>query len=71
MSALLPLMSVLEQGGKFVQCVKYGCEIVGQKAGPPRAPLRPLTKDDKRLMDETVSTLQKTIARILAEAEEV
>ncbi|MEM7030992.1 MAG: dihydrodipicolinate synthase family protein [Chloroflexota bacterium] len=71
MSALLPLMSVLEQGGKFVQCVKYGCEIVGQKAGPPRAPLRPLTKDDKRLMDETVSTLQKTIASIIAEAEEV
>ncbi|MEM7532496.1 MAG: dihydrodipicolinate synthase family protein [Chloroflexota bacterium] len=70
MSALLPLMSVLEQGGKFVQCVKYGCEIVGQKAGPPRAPLRPLTKDDKRIMDETVRTLQKTIASIMAEAGE-
>lgn len=70
MSALLPLMSVLEQGGKFVQCVKYGCEIVGQKAGPPRAPLRPLNKDDKRLMNETVHTLQKTIANIMVEAGE-
>ncbi|MEM7800499.1 MAG: dihydrodipicolinate synthase family protein, partial [Chloroflexota bacterium] len=67
MSALLPLMSVLEQGGKFVQCVKYGCEIAGLKAGPPRAPLRPLNKDDKRLMDETVRTLKQTIANILAE----
>jgi 4-hydroxy-tetrahydrodipicolinate synthase len=67
MSALLPLMSVLEQGGKFVQSVKYGCEIVGLRAGPPRPPLRPLTKDDKRLMDETVRTLKATIANILAE----
>ncbi|MEM7112529.1 MAG: dihydrodipicolinate synthase family protein [Chloroflexota bacterium] len=67
MSALLPLMSVLEQGGKFVQCVKYGCEIVGQQAGPPRPPLRPLNKDDKRLMDETVRTLKRTIAAILEE----
>jgi 4-hydroxy-tetrahydrodipicolinate synthase len=67
MSALLPLMSVLEQGGKFVQSVKYGCEIVGLRAGPPRSPLRPLTKDDKRLMDETVRTLKTTIANILEE----
>jgi 4-hydroxy-tetrahydrodipicolinate synthase len=67
MSALLPLMSVLEQGGKFVQSVKYGCEIVGLRAGPPRPPLRPLTKDDKRLMDETVRTLKATISNILAE----
>lgn len=67
MSALLPLMSVLEQGGKFVQSVKYGCEIVGLRAGPPRPPLRPLSKDDKRLMDETVRTLKATISNILAE----
>ncbi|MDX1520556.1 MAG: dihydrodipicolinate synthase family protein, partial [Anaerolineae bacterium] len=67
MSAMLPLMWVLEQGGKLVQCVKYGCEIVGVPGGPPRPPLRPLTKDDKRLMDETVRTLKRTIAGILAE----
>jgi 4-hydroxy-tetrahydrodipicolinate synthase len=67
MSALLPLMRVLEQGGKFVQCVKYGCEIAGLQAGPPRPPLRPLNKDEKRLMDETVRTLQTTISAILAE----
>lgn len=69
MSAMLPLMSVLEQGGKFVQCVKYGCEIAGLNAGVPRPPLRPLNKDDKRLMDMTVKTLQRTVAAILKEKE--
>jgi len=67
MSALLPLMSVLEQGGKFVQCVKYGTQIAGLNPGPPRPPLRDLNKDEKRLMDETVRTLKATIAAILAE----
>ncbi|MGB1249677.1 MAG: dihydrodipicolinate synthase family protein [Candidatus Promineifilaceae bacterium] len=70
MSAMLPLMSVLEQGGKFVQCVKYGCEIAGMDPGVPRPPLRPLTKDGKRQMDQVVRTLKTTIAKIVAEASE-
>lgn len=34
MSAMLPLMRVLEQGGKFIQCVKHGVETTGLRAGP-------------------------------------
>ena len=34
MSAMLPLMGVLEQGGKFVQCIKHGCEMTA--SGPGR-----------------------------------
>ena len=60
-------MSVLEQGGKFVQCIKYGTELAGLKAGPPRAPLRGLNKDDKRQMDEVVRIVKSTIAKILEE----
>ena len=30
MSAMMPLMRVLEQGGKFIQAVKHGCEMAGQ-----------------------------------------
>ena len=67
MSALLPLMHVLEQGGKFVQTIKYGCELRGLKAGPPRDPLRPLRKEDKRALREVMTTLRATIARIEAE----
>ena len=40
MKAMLPLMATLE-GGKFVQCIKYGCELDGMKVGDVRAPLGP------------------------------
>ena len=68
MSALLPLMRVLEQGGKFVQCIKHGCEMNGLYAGPPRPPLKALNKDEKRELDQVVRVLKSTIADIEAEA---
>ena len=64
MSAMLPLMRVLEQGGKFVQCIKYGMSGRGIDCGPPRRPLQPLNKDDKRAFDEVVRTMNTTIERI-------
>ncbi|MEM0977162.1 MAG: dihydrodipicolinate synthase family protein [Pseudomonadota bacterium] len=67
MSALMPLMRVLEQGGKFIQCIKYGCELVGNRAGPPRPPLRPLNKDDKRQLEQVVRVLKTTVAEIETE----
>ena len=69
MSAMMPLMRVLEQGGKFIQCVKHGCEIEGLRAGPPRPPLRALIKDDKRQLEHVVRVLKTTIAKIEAESE--
>ena len=66
MSAMMPLMRVLEQGGKFIQCVKYGCEMMGNYAGPPRPPLRPLNKDDKRQLEQVVRVLKRTVAEIEA-----
>lgn len=67
MSALMPLMRVLEQGGKFIQTIKYGVELGGRSAGPPRPPLRPLNKDDKRQLEQVVGVLKTSIARIQAE----
>ncbi|GAB1363311.1 dihydrodipicolinate synthase family protein [Rhodobacter sp.] len=67
MSALLPLMRVLEQGGKFIQCIKHGCEMGGHSAGPPRPPLKPLNKDDKRQLEQVVRVLDRTVAGIEAE----
>jgi len=64
MSAMLPLMSVLEQGGKFVQCIKHGLTLRGIDAGPPRKPLQPLNKDDKRQLAEVIDTMNKTIRSI-------
>lgn len=67
MSALMPLMRVLEQGGKFIQCIKHGCEMGGHYAGPPRPPLKGLNKDDKRQLEQVVRVLQRTVAEIEAE----
>lgn len=64
MSAMLPLMSVLEQGGKFVQCIKHGLTLRGIPAGPPRKPLQPLNKDDKRALEQVIKVMNATIEEI-------
>ncbi len=67
MSALLPLMRALEQGGKFVQTIKYGVTMNGIDAEAVRAPLKGLNKDDKRALEQVVCVLKTTIADIQAE----
>jgi 4-hydroxy-tetrahydrodipicolinate synthase len=46
MKRLYRAMNILESG-KFVQKVKYGCELAGTPVGEGRAPLGPLTDDEK------------------------
>ncbi len=67
MSAMMPLMRVLEQGGKFIQTIKHGVTMNGIDAGAMRAPLKGLNKDDKRALEQVVRVLKKTIAEIEAE----
>ncbi len=64
MSAMMPLMRVLEQGGKFIQCIKHGLTMRGIEAGPPRKPLQPLNKDDRRALEEVIRTMNTAIAAI-------
>lgn len=64
MSAMLPLMRMLEQGGKFVQCIKHGVTLRGIDTGPPRKPLQPLNKDEKRQLANVVKTMNITIQHI-------
>ncbi|MDF0750493.1 dihydrodipicolinate synthase family protein [Marinobacter sp. 71-i] len=68
MAAMMPLMRVLEQGGQFIQCVKYGVTLDGRFGGEVRAPLRGLDNEDKQAMQKVVETLKTTIARIESEA---
>lgn len=67
MTAMLPLMDFLE-GGKFVQSIKHGCEIVGLRTGPVRAPLRPMNSEEKRTLQTVVSTLKRTVDQITSGA---
>ena len=71
MSAMMPLMRVLEQGGKFIQSVKHGVTLSGRFGGETRKPLRGLNKDEKRELEQVVRTLKTTIASILSEAPSV
>ncbi|MEL6745969.1 MAG: dihydrodipicolinate synthase family protein, partial [Pseudomonadota bacterium] len=68
MSALLPLMRVLEQGGKFVATIKYGVTMQGIDCTDVRAPLKPLNKDDKRALEQVVAVVKRTVAAIETES---
>jgi 4-hydroxy-tetrahydrodipicolinate synthase len=62
---MLPLMRVLEQGGKFIQCVKYGLTARHLPVGPPRKPLQSLNKDEKHALEQVIQIMNTTISQIL------
>lgn len=64
MGAMMPLMSVLEQGGKFIQSVKYGVTLAGRFAGVTRKPLLGLDEAEKSQLEAVISTLKASIAAI-------
>ena len=66
MTAMMPLMRVLEQGGKFIQCVKHGVEVAGLRAGPMRPPLQGLNADEKAELAGVIATLKSTFHSIVA-----
>ena len=47
MHKMMPLFYLLEQGGKYIQYVKYGCELAGFAVGETRRPLLGLTDAEK------------------------
>ena len=65
MTALLPLMNCLEKGGKFLQSVKYACEILGRPGGPVRPPMQPMKKELRREVLQIVQTAKATLHTIL------
>jgi 4-hydroxy-tetrahydrodipicolinate synthase len=52
MQAMMPLFYLLEQGGKYIQYVKYGCELAGLPVGPVRPPLLGLTDAERARFKE-------------------
>ncbi|MGE8359372.1 dihydrodipicolinate synthase family protein [Pseudomonas sp.] len=61
MSAMMPLMDFLE-GGKFVQSIKHGCQLVGLRPGGVRAPLQGMTEDEQQRLQTVVSELKREVA---------
>ncbi|GJL82596.1 MAG: dihydrodipicolinate synthase family protein [marine bacterium B5-7] len=64
MKALLPVMTVFERGGKFVQCVKYVCELRGLPGGHVRQPLLPMSHSLQQQMQLAVESATSTIEQI-------
>lgn len=56
MTRLWPALNILEQG-KFVQKLKYGCDVQGTPVGACRMPLGPLTDDEKAAFAEAMRPL--------------
>lgn len=69
MKSILPMMVLLERSGKYIQCVKRACDTLGiPGGGPTRPPMRPLTKEEERKVDETIVTLKAAVRGTLKEA---
>ena len=66
MAAMLPLMSLLEQGGKFGQCIKHATALRGLPAGPPRNPLAPLNESEEDALAQVIEKMNADIASIQA-----
>lgn len=58
MRQLFPVMAIMESG-KFVQKVKYGCELAGFKVGNARMPLLPLTEEEKAEFKRAFDAIDK------------
>lgn len=56
MARMWPAMNILESG-KFVQKLKYGCELQGTPVGECRMPLGPLTEEEKAAFDEAMKPI--------------
>ena len=65
MSAFMPLMKALEQGGKFLQSVKFGCEQQGRPGGSVRPPLIPMDESLKQEMTSVVKNTRNSLNLIL------
>jgi 4-hydroxy-tetrahydrodipicolinate synthase len=65
MSAFMPLMKALEQGGKFLQCVKLGCEQQGRPGGNVRLPLLPIEDTFKKEMISVIDNTRASLHSIL------
>ncbi|MGE8066249.1 dihydrodipicolinate synthase family protein [Pseudomonas sp. NPDC089569] len=63
MSAFMPLMDFLESG-KFVQSIKYGCELNGLRTGSVRSPLQPLYEHEKQALKDIIATLKREVAQV-------
>ena len=55
---LLPILTLLENSGRYTQMVKAGCGMTGLTVGPPRRPLLPLPAEDAAELEKGFGLFQ-------------
>ncbi len=58
---LLPVLELMEGGGKYTQWVKAACGLVGHDCGPPRSPLQPATDAECDRLREALSQCHEIV----------
>jgi 4-hydroxy-tetrahydrodipicolinate synthase len=51
---MLPILELMEGGGKYTQFVKSGCRLAGHDVGAPRRPLAPASAGECRLLRQAL-----------------
>ncbi|MEI7729146.1 MAG: 4-hydroxy-tetrahydrodipicolinate synthase [Verrucomicrobiota bacterium] len=54
---MLPLLNLMEGGGKYTQWVKAACGLMGRPVGAPRAPLRAATPPELRQLKAALAEI--------------
>jgi dihydrodipicolinate synthase/N-acetylneuraminate lyase len=54
---MLPLLNLMEGGGKYTQWVKAACGLMDRPVGAPRAPLRAATAAELRQLKAALAEL--------------
>jgi 4-hydroxy-tetrahydrodipicolinate synthase len=67
MAAFSPLMNALEQGGKFIQSIKYASQLQGISAGIVRPPMLPLSAELEIELAQIVNNVRTQVNSILDE----
>jgi 4-hydroxy-tetrahydrodipicolinate synthase len=57
---ILPVMNLLEDTGKFQAMSKAAIEMIGMKAGLPRKPLLPLSREEKQKLETILKKIRQT-----------
>ena len=65
MSAMMPFLQILEQGGKLIQAVKHACKLKGLPSGTVRQPLQPLSQKEENQIESVLITLESEMSAIL------
>jgi 4-hydroxy-tetrahydrodipicolinate synthase len=62
MSAMMPFLQILEQGGKLIQAVKHACKLKGLPSGTVRKPLQPLSQEEESQIESVLITLESEMS---------